>query len=114
MFVFGSTEENAKLFEDLALSVEGPKVPDIPVEEMTVKMLEIHMTYARLAYTGAVEQGATEEVQNHLLEKYDQLFALLCQKSQSFIEIVRQNRHRYVNEPDPESIAKYRKMAGID
>jgi hypothetical protein len=114
MFIFGSTEENARLFQDLAAGVQGPKVPDIPVEEMTNKMLEIHMTYARMAYMISVQQGATQEVQDYLLNEYDILFSKLCEISESFIEVIKSNRHRYVGEPDPESIAKYRKIAGID
>lgn len=114
MFLFGSTEDNARLFEDLALTIQGPKIPDIPMEEMTSKMLEIHLTYARIAYESSLKEGSTEEVQNFLLDKYDSIFARLCEISEKFRTIVHQNRHRYVNEIDPKSVKKYRKLAGID
>lgn len=114
MFNFGSVEDNILLFKEAALRVSGPRVPDMPIEELSSKLLPIAMTYARIAYNMAIEEGASHEVSNALLEEHDKIFTRLCEISESFRETVKWNRHRYINEHLGESIAKYRKIAGAD
>jgi hypothetical protein len=114
MFNFGSTEDNVLLFKEAALRVDGPRVPEMPMEELTHKQLPIAMTYARIAYNMAIEEGADAAVCNVLLEDYDAMFTRLCKISDQFLDAVRENKHRYVNEHVPGSREKYRRLAGLD
>lgn len=114
MFNFGSTEDNVLFFKEAALRVDGPRVPDVPMEELTHKQLPIAMTYARIAYNMAIEEGADADVSNALLIEYDKIFERLCEISEEFRETVRDNRHRYVNGHMSQSREKYRKLAKLD
>jgi TRAP-type mannitol/chloroaromatic compound transport system substrate-binding protein len=113
MFEFGSVEELKNLYSENALSDTGPALPDLPLDEMTEQDLKHALSYARMAYTNAELQGASEEVLQALLEQYDEAFALLADVSASFRDVVKFNRHVYVGGYSESNIAKYKALAGL-
>jgi TRAP-type mannitol/chloroaromatic compound transport system substrate-binding protein len=113
MFEFGSTDQLKDLYSENALAVTGPALPDVPLDEMAKQDLRNALSYARIAYDTAEQQGASEGVLRALLEQYDEVFALLASVSESFRDIVRNGRHIYLGGYSSGNIAKYKGLAGV-
>jgi uncharacterized radical SAM superfamily protein len=113
MFLFGSHDDIAATYWDAALSSFGEKFEAKPIDEMTVQELERAVVYARMALTSAWSDGVITEVEQVLLDQYDELFQALAEASERFREVVRSGRHQPVGPWTRENIDKYKKLAGV-
>ena len=113
MFHFGDPQETAKIFWENALRVQGPKVPDLPYDEMEEQDLRNVFTYLYMSAQEALNQGASEEVMAILIDQYDEVFQALAEASESFRNVVRYNQHVYVGGYSKENIKKYKQLAGV-
>jgi hypothetical protein len=113
MFHFGTAEDNAKTYLDLALSQQGLYVPDVPVEEypnLTGDELKAALVYLRMAIRAATKADAADETIELLFSYYDKVFERLIEDDGSFKSIVCNGRHQPINGLGQ----KYRDMAGCN
>lgn len=113
MFFFGSPEDTAQLYWRNATEVTGPALAEAPLDEMTEKELRIALTYARMAYKAARDDGATEEVMQLLLDEHDAVFVALAEVSEKFRSYVKAGACLPLTGFSPESIARYKNLAGV-
>ena len=113
MFDFGKPEDTADLICSSVLQASGPGLPHVHWEEMGLEDLQIAFAYMYVAVTSAIASGSSKEVVEVLLERYDEMFEHLAASSEDFRETVRSNRHQIVTGLTEESVAKYRKLAGL-
>ena len=106
MFHFGTPEDTVSMYQRALVETEGPGIPDVHWDEMTLEQQEFALTYARMAYEGSVQIGDPEDIQAAALARYDELFELLLESSDEFRDAVISRRHKAVN-ADP----KYWRMA---
>ena len=78
MFHFGSIEDQANLYWDGALGVQGPALPALPLDELSLEDTRNALAYARIACNAAEESGAPKEVYEELVARHDAVFAHLC------------------------------------
>lgn len=113
MFHFGDPLEVAKIFWENAVRVQGPKVPDLPYDEMEEQDLRNIFTYLYMSVQAAFDQGASDEVMAILVAQYDEVFQALAEASEGFRNVVRYNQHVYVGGYSKENIKKYKQLAGV-
>lgn len=113
MFFFGDSSETAQLYWTSALNLEGPAIPDVFYDEMSEKQLRNTLTYLRIAYLQAVQDGAGDEILALLLDEYDLVFEHLAEVSDDFRKAVLTGLHQPITGFDDESFAKYRSLAGV-
>ncbi len=114
MFFFGDPNDTVDLLVEEAKRTEGPKAPDVPLEEMEETDLRVAFTYLYIAVVQANRDMVPEDVFKALLERYDSAFSLLAKKSERFRATVEQGGHRWVLGHTRESINKYRELAGLE
>lgn len=113
MFQFGTTEDNAKTYLDLALSQQGLAMPNVPAEEyhnLTGDELKGGLVYLRMAIRAATKAGATDEVIELLFTYYDKVFEKVLEEDESFRSVVCTGLHQPINGLRE----KYRAMAGCN
>ena len=113
MFHFGSEEDSASLYYNLATSKTGPAFPTGPLDELSVDELKIVLTYRRMAYKEAVKDLASPKLLDLLLASHDEAFECLALASERFRTIVDTGRHQPITGFGAESVNKYRKLAGL-
>lgn len=113
MFDFGDPQDTAKLFWENAVRIQGPRVPDLPYDEMSEQDLRNVFTYLYISAQDALAEGASEEVVRILIDQYDEVFQALAEASESFRNVVRYNQHVYVGGYSKENIKKYKELAGV-
>ena len=86
---------------DLYLNAGGPRVPDVPLDEMTEQDLRNVMAYIYGALTTALREGLDEEMTEVLRDWYDEVFITLAGVSERFRENVLKG---YVKPPGPMSV----------
>jgi len=106
MFHFGAPEDTVAAYFQALVASEGPGVPDVHFDEMTLEQQEFALTYARMICEGASVQGDPDEVVEAAIAMYDELFELLLENSDEFRDAVLSRRHVALNN-DP----KYYMMA---
>lgn len=114
MFFFGNPEDTAQLYWRNATEITGPALADSPLDEMTEKELRIALTYARIAYKAARDDGASEDVMQLLLDEHDKAFVALARVSQQFRDYVQAGACLPLTGFSPESIAKYKALASAE
>ena len=113
MFFFGDPSQTAQLYWENAGYVTGPPLPRKPLDEMTEQELRNVLTYARIAYRNAQNDGAPEEVMSLLLQDHDAAFSALAEASERFRTRVRSNQCMPLTGHSAESVAKYKKLAAV-
>lgn len=114
MFFFGDPKATAELLWEDSKNMDGPNIPDVPLDELNVKDLQIAFAYLyRAVFLAMRTEDLSEEVFDALVERYDEAFAMLARKSEDFVEAVRNKRHIYVTGYSHETVTKYKKLAGI-
>ncbi|MGA0100589.1 MAG: hypothetical protein ACO3HF_00965 [Burkholderiaceae bacterium] len=113
MFFFGTPEDTAGLYWRNSTEIRGPEVAAMPVDEMSEQQLRNAITYCRIAYKKAVEDEAEEEVLSLLLEQHDEVFKALAEASEDFRLRVKNRYCIPITGFTPESVEKYRKLAGV-
>jgi hypothetical protein len=114
MFFFGDPKATAELLWENSKQMDGPNIPDVPLDELSVQDLKIAFSYLyRAVFLAMRTEELQEEVFDALMEKYDEAFAMLAQKSEDFVEAVKNKRHIYVTGYSQETVTKYKKLAGI-
>jgi|14BtaG_2_1085337.scaffolds.fasta_scaffold01643_2 hypothetical protein len=113
MFFFGDPKATAELLWLDSKSMDGPKIPDVPLDELSKKDLEIAFAYLYRAVFLAMRAEVPEDVMQSLMEIYDNAFTLLANKSEDFVTAIKGNRHIYVTGYSEETVTKYKKLAGI-
>ena len=113
MFFFGNPDDNADLLVEEAKRTKGPNAPEVPLEEMEESDLRIAFTYLYMAVVQANRDMVAEDVFVALLTKYDHVFSLLAERSDTFKATVDQGKHMWVLGHTKENIEKYRKLAGL-
>lgn len=113
MFNFGDPLDTAKVAWNYALSVKGPLLPSVPYDEMGEQDLRNALAYLHMAVGNGVEEGASEEVMEILVEEYDTVFQLLAEGCDKFREMVRTGKHFPATGTDKESVRKYKELAGL-
>ena len=113
MFFFGSPEDTAQLYWRNSTEIAGPALPEVPLDEMSEQDLRNALTYCRISYKAALEDGASEEVMSLLLEHHDQAFQALARASETFRLRVKNNYCAPLTGYSSESIAKYKNLAGV-
>ena len=109
MFHFGSAEDQAQLYIENALRVQGP--PD-DGNSQDVQALRNRLTYRRIAYETAIHEGAPDEVIEKILESHDLTFAELVYYDKSFRKrVLYTNKVQWCGGYSPENIDKYRSIA---
>lgn len=115
MFTFGTAEDNANLFLENAVLQRGPALANIHSDEMTVEELRVALTYARMAYEAALEEGAADDILEVLLTRHDAAFEALAAVDDIFrgrvLETV-PGKIIWLNGYSEENIAKYKRLAG--
>lgn len=75
MFNFGSPEDSASMLVDAnAFESTGPEFPRKPVDEMTAEELRVANAYLYMSVRKALRDGAGEDVLEHLLKWYVEVF----------------------------------------
>ena len=111
MFYFGNPEDNADIFCENAKNGPGPKCSDLPVEVMSEEDLRVAFTYLYLAVRQSMEAGASDEVLDAVLARYDKAFCLMIQKSERFRLAVKEGRHSWVTGYNEKTVSKYKRLA---
>lgn len=113
MFHFGTAEDNAKIYLDHALSLQGILLPDIPGEryhELTGKELKGALVYLKIAARNATRAEADNETIDLLTSYYDNVFEKILQEDLKFKEAVCKGIHQPLNGKR----RKYKEMAGCN
>ena len=113
MFNFGDPIDTANLFTEEAFSKIGPQLSSASPSKMKIQDLRNALVYARMAATAAITSGASQDVIDILIEKYDKLFEALAKRSKVFVEGIKSNRHIYLGGYSIENINKYKSLAGL-
>lgn len=113
MFFFGSPEDTAALYWKNSTEVTGPTLVDRPLDEMTEKELRVALTYARISYKMALQDGAGDDVVSVLLEEHDKAFQALAEVSERFRLRVKNNHCLPLTGHSAESVQKYKVLAGV-
>ena len=114
MFFFGTPEDQATIYWNDAINVDGPSVPDAPLDEMTVEELRNVLVYARIAYTKAKEDGAPSSTLDILLEEHDTAFQALAYADEWFKGLILGTNpgvHVWLNGFNDSNIQKYKDLA---
>lgn len=113
MFFFGSPEDTAALYWRNSTEITGPILADCPLDEMTEDELRIALTYARISYKMAQQDGAGDDVMSVLLEEHDRAFQALAEVSERFRLRVKNNHCLPLTGHSVESVRKYKVLAGV-
>ncbi len=115
MFIFGSSEDTAKVFWEGALACPGPGLPDSPPEEMSEQELLDCLAYCRIAVTRAMgsEEPQDPETVAILLKQFDDVFEIVVNTNEGFREAFIQGHHRYVGGYELDNVNKYRLLANL-
>ena len=113
MFDFGDPLDTAKVMWDYALSAKGPALPSVSYDELEEQDLRNALAYLHIAVGNAAESGHSDEVMAILVKEYDTVFQLLAEGCDSFREMVRAGRHFPATGVSPESVQKYKELAGL-
>lgn len=113
MFVFGDPEQMAQFYIDSAMGIKGPKVPEVPFDDLGEAEQKAAFTYIYIAYRTALMDSADDAVVELLRDFYDKLFVQLAQAQPSFVEAVRSYRHVFLPSHEKDNINKYRVLAGV-
>ena len=97
MFHFGAPEDTVAAYFQALVGTEGPGVPDVHFDEMTLEQQEFALAYARMICEGASVQGDPEEVIEAAIAMYDELFEQLLENSDEFRDAVLTRRHKALN-----------------
>lgn len=114
MFTFGTAEDNANLFLENAVSQRGPALANVHSDEMTIEELRNALTYARMAYEAALEEGAADDTLEVLLTRHDAAFEALAAIDDVFKGRVLgtvPGRIIWLNGYSEENIEKYKRLA---
>ncbi len=85
MFFVGDTSQAAAFYLDEVRNHKGhPKVPDKPLEELTVKELRRWLTLTWMAYDKAKKDGAHGAALDPMLQTYKNAYIQLGKKSAAF------------------------------
>ena len=84
MFAFGDPADTAKLYLDEIMTGLGPSTPDLHFEEMEEPDLRIAMAWLHAAAAKGLREGLEAEVQDILVEWYDEVFIALTESSDRF------------------------------
>jgi hypothetical protein len=113
MFQFGTVEDNAKVYLDLALSQQGLTMPNVPATEyhtLTGDELKGGLVYLRMAIRAATKADATDDVIELLFTYYDKTFEKVLEEDESFRSVVCTGIHQPLNGLSE----KYKTMAGCN
>lgn len=117
-FHFGSTEDQANLYWDGALSVQGPDMPSLPLDELSLQDVRNALAYARIACEAAKESDAPIGVYEELVARHDAVFAHLCGIDDDFRDRVLGRKPGrkpfWLGGYDPENIQKYLDLASAN
>jgi hypothetical protein len=113
MFDFGDPVDTARISWDSALRVKGPKVPLVPYDEMTEPDLRNMLAYLHISIEEGLEADVSGAVMEILVAEYDQAFQVLAEGSDDFRDSVEAGRHFPATGVTPESVQKYRDLAGL-
>lgn len=117
-FHFGSTEDQANLYWDGALSVQGPAVPSLPLDELSLQDVRNALAYARIACKAAEESDVPGDVYKELVARHDAVFAHLCSIDDDFRDRVLGRKPGmkpfWLGGYDPENIQKYLDLASAN
>lgn len=113
MFYFGDPSVSAQIFLDNAQRVQGPTLPAVHYDEMSVEDVRNALTYIYLAYMDAEEGGASPEIIDILVQQYDEVFEHLAAICDEFREACRNSPGSYPGPKGRANLAKYRKLAGV-
>lgn len=109
MFHFGSAEDQAQLYIENALTVQGPADDG---QSQDVQALRNRLAYRRIAYEMAVNEGAPDEVIEKILESHDLTFAELAYYDETFRKrVLNTNKIQWCGGYSIENINKYRSIA---
>ena len=109
MFEFGSVEDRARLYMDVAHTVRGPY--DDP-NRSDPEALAISLAYCRIACETAVAEAVNDDVIDYLVNKHDEIFKALCWADRGFRNtVLNTNKIQWLGGHEPENIAKYRRFA---
>lgn len=112
MFQFGSVEDVASLYFTRAASMKGPVVSSRALCDMSEAELKTLLVYRRMAYNIALQEGASQEVLDMLLQAHDEVFQRLTEVSEKFCKIVGTGLHQPITGFSLESVNKYKILAG--
>jgi len=107
MFVFGDETQAADLIFEEGSQSMGPGAPKGAPESLDLRDLRTLLTYNRIAYVAAVRDGATDGVVSIIVERYDKVFRLLCERSKDFCNVVLDGGHHYLEGFNESQIKKY-------
>ena len=114
MFEFGSVEDTKRLYWENSISQRGPAVPDVHYTEMGLDDLRNLFAYLYMSLSKAIGDKLSQDVIDSITYDYDLVFEHLASVSEEFRQAVAGNRHGYLPGWDPETIAKYKKLAGVN
>jgi len=113
MFNFGRIEDTVSLYMNQSIKRGGPGVGDYHYDEMSVDELKLLFAYTYGAFRMALRDAASAEIIKYINQEYDKVFQAVVDNDPSFSERVRKGDHIFLPDYSPETVAKYRKMAGI-
>ena len=113
MFYFGNPEETAQIYWEKALKMSGPRIADVPADEMTPKSLRSALIYARAAYSFAEIDLQPQSVLDVLMAQYDELFEIMAMVDDTLRRAIETKKHKYLGGYSRENIAKYKALAGV-
>lgn len=111
MFFFGSAEDTRDLYLANAFALKGPKLPSTSFDELDEKQQKALFAYTYIAYSDALNDGASDEDLDGIRELYDETFLKMVQGHPSFREAVIAGRHVYLPDYSDEVREKYQGMA---
>lgn len=89
MFNFGSPEDNALLrVQEAALSVTGPKLSDLPLDEMTLSEIRETGAYLYMTIRSSLQNGINSEELETLIGWYRQVFAETALSDPGFVHFI--------------------------
>lgn len=112
MFFFvGDPEEQANMYWDSSLGLDGPGLESAPLDELTGPQLRDAMAYARMTCDRAIEDGAPAEVQEILLERHDEVFFALAAVDENFQDKIKKDRIVWLGGYSQKNVRKYKRLA---
>ena len=110
MFVFGEPQDVAEMFRQEVNVMWSKEKSSDPIEEQSIEDLKVTLLFAREAYLIALKYNTSDEALDILLNDYDRIFTKLASISESFRQVVLNERHRCIGGNTDEQKSKYKNI----